>query len=735
VLRDELDALSILHRRVIVNRAVDPRSHAGFHSDHAALLRDIDGAATVLELISTWGRAGAERALSALRDLHRWGACGLADDGKPARPFSATPVDDEIPIYEDEGVTPHTVERRLLAEENDLDDATRKRILAATTMLRDGRVLELLGVAAGAGRLELKRAYYALAKEFHPDRFYGKQLGSFAPLLSQVFEAAAQAIKTLLDQRTVTRDAASGWPQRRRTPRYAFATPVRMRCESWPSTMALTTRQISAGGMFVGTEAQAAVGERAAFELTLPDQSRLTLSGRVVAQVAGEGARPSGLCVQFAPLADPDRARFTMLLEAARDGRPAPADEPLETIGGRVRFARGSGAHRATAPVIGIDLGTTFVSVSASIDGRVHVLPFPGGARSMPSVVAFPRRGEVLVGNPARERLARDPHHAVASAKRLLGRRADDREIQGQLASAGYATLTGPGGELLLDMWGEPIAIPQLCGYLLDAARVAAESALGRPVGSAVLAVPVSFGPERVALARRAARMAHLEVADVVDEPSAAALANRFHHERGGLVGIYDFGGGTFDFSVVDTSDGDFKVITTAGDSWLGGDDFDLAVAEALANLFWRANGVDLRQRAVEWQQLLFAAERAKRDLSEREETQLVVPDVVRTATGSSDLSARILRGQVEKLWRPLIDRSLNTCLQTLTLVGLRPTDLSAIYLSGGTTHIPIVRKSLHRYFGTEPVTGVPADYAVCLGAGIQAAQIELFREPTLTGR
>ena len=716
VVRGELEALSLLRRRVALLRDRDPRGHEGFTSDHAALLAQIDGETTVLELISTWSRAGADRALTAFLELYRWGACTLIEEAraKPAVTPAATPKPE--------------------AEVLDLDEATRQRILSATEMLRAGRVLDLLGVAPGSGRVELKRAYYGLAKEFHPDRFYGRKLGPFGPMLSEVFEAAAQAIKTLLDQRTVTSQESPNALQRRRSPRYAFVAPLRMRCESWQHALKLETRQIGAGGMFVGTEQGATVGERAAFEMTLPDQSRLMLSGRIVDRLPPGGPRPPGLCVQFAPLTDSDRARFALMLEAARNLAAVPSETPLETDQSG-RLARGSGRVCAIAPVIGIDLGTTFVSVSAAIDGKVHVLPFPGGSRSMPSVVAFPRRGEVLVGVPARDKLGRDPRHAVASVKRLLGRKPDDKEVLGQLSSAGHTVLEGPGGELMLDMWGEPLAIPQLCGYLLEAARVAAEAALSRRVGAAVLTVPVSFGPERIDMLKRAARLAHLDVLAVIDEPSAAAVANRFRPESGGIVGIYDFGGGTFDFSVVDTSGGDFRVITAAGDSWLGGDDFDLAMADTLANLFWRAHNVDLRQRVVEWQQLLFAVEQAKRDLSTAEETHLIVRDAVRTASGTSDLSARLHRATAEKLWRPLIDRSLNTCLQTLALVGLQPSDLTAIYLSGGTTHIPLVRRAIHQFFGTPPTVGVPPDYAVCLGAGVQAAQIEQVREPTLRAR
>lgn len=388
------------------------------------------------------------------------------------------------------------------------------------------------------------------------------------------------------------------------------------------------------------------------------------------------------------------------------------------------RLARGTAAVRRDAPIIGIDLGTTHTSVSAAIGNRVHVLPWADGSRAIPSVVAFPTQSEVCVGVEAKKRILRDPQHVVSAAKRLLGRRADDSELAGHLAGASFETAVGPDGNIVVDMWGEHYALPQICAYLLSAARQTAERHLGDPVERAVVTVPVSFSPERVALLRRAGQLARIEVVEVIEEPSAAAVANRHDPDFGGLIGVYDFGGGTFDFSVVDASGGDFKVLTTAGDSWLGGDDFDLAVAEASANLFWRAHGVDLRQRAVEWQYLLYSCERAKRQLSAEQSAQIIVPEAMRTPQGAFDLRIRLARPKVEPLWSPAIERSIHTCVQTMALLGLHPTDLSTIYLSGGTSYIPAIRRALAKRFGVPIRVGVPPEHAVCLGAGIQAAQL-----------
>jgi len=252
---------------------------------------------------------------------------------------------------------------------------------------------------------------------------------------------------------------------------------------------------------------------------------------------------------------------------------------------------------------------------------------------------------------------------------------------------------------------------------LLANVRDLAEEYFKEKVGRAVVTVPVTFDDDQIKLLRRAGQMAGLDVVAVIDEPSAAALANRFSPGFGGVVGVYDFGGGTFDFSVVDVSRGDFQVLATAGDTWLGGDDFDLAIAEAVANQYWHAQKVDLRNQQVEWQQLLFACEQAKRQLSSGDTAVIFVPEILRTPAKNLDFRLRITRPPLERVWAPVIERSLATCNEALSLLELQPGALSAIYLSGGTTHIPAVRTALARRFGVPVATGVSPEHAVCLGA------------------
>jgi molecular chaperone DnaK len=376
-------------------------------------------------------------------------------------------------------------------------------------------------------------------------------------------------------------------------------------------------------------------------------------------------------------------------------------------------------------PIIGIDLGTSYTSVSAVVNGKVTMLADDTGAVQTPSVIAFPTRNEIVVGAAARARLATDPLRTVASPKRVLGRPFPDREVQTFLAQSPWRSTQGPDGGAMVEIWTQPYSFTQLCGYVLAEARGVAERRLGCSIQRAALSVPVSFGPDRIAAVTRAAQLAGLEVIGTVAEPTAAALANRSVPGFGGIVAIYDFGGGTFDCSIVDvTSRPGFRVLATAGDTWLGGDDLDLVLAEAAANQFWRQHKVDLRKQAVEWQRLKFACEQAKRGLTTADTAVIAVPEVLRTASGMVGLELKIDRATLARAARALLDRSLAVCDQALTDAGVDRSRLSGVYLSGGTCHMPVVHEAVARHFGVPVRIGVAPDHAVCLGTTIHAANL-----------
>jgi molecular chaperone DnaK len=317
----------------------------------------------------------------------------------------------------------------------------------------------------------------------------------------------------------------------------------------------------------------------------------------------------------------------------------------------------------------------------------------------------------------------------------LLGRQHDDHDLQPFLAQLPYRTSMAPDGTIMIEMWGRDYGIVTLCSHLLAEARNLAEAVIGGSVLQAVVSVPITFDDGQVAALRRAGELADLDIVAVIDEPSAAALANRYDRDFGGRVGIYDFGGGTFDFSIIDVSGGDFRVLATVGDTWLGGDDFDRMLAEAAANQFWQERKIDLRKQPIEWQRLLFACERAKRDLSSTESSIVSVPGILRTADGMVDLNLAATRALFERACAPLVQRTLDVCNEGLRLTGLAAGDLSAVYISGGSTYVPAIRRGLHSHFAVPIRAGVPPEYAVCLGAAIHAAQMTFGAQPTIGTR
>ena len=373
-------------------------------------------------------------------------------------------------------------------------------------------------------------------------------------------------------------------------------------------------------------------------------------------------------------------------------------------------------------PVVAMDLGTTRSSVAAVIDGQVSVLKLPGGDWDMPSVVGFRQDGSVMLGKAARKMLASDPENAISSPKRLLGRRFDERALQPYIASLGMKSLRGSRGEVMLEARGKVITITEACAHILNLLRLVAEKNLGREVHEVILTTPVSFTDQQYAALGEAAELADLRVVEFVDEPVAATLACVSDPFCKGLVAVFDFGGGTFDFSVVDVGAEVMEVVTSAGDAWLGGDDFDQALASSAANGFWQQTKIELRNQAYQWQRLVVRAEATKRALSEQEEATLELKGAALTKDGTIDLQLPITREQFADLSREIIQRALDTCREALELNDLKPTDLSAVYLSGGTTYIPAVRTAVAEYFGKDPRIVVPPERAVLIGAAVHGA-------------
>ncbi len=386
-------------------------------------------------------------------------------------------------------------------------------------------------------------------------------------------------------------------------------------------------------------------------------------------------------------------------------------------------------------PSIGIDLGTTNSSVAISRGGVPRVLPTAEGKQCIPSVVAITEAKEVIVGYDTLEHLVRDPYNTIYSAKRLIGRQMDDPDTRLALASFPYAVVEGERGQPVVQVRGEKLRIPEVAAYILRALKRTAEQHLGGKVCKAVITVPANFNDAQRESTRIAGRIAGLDVIRIINEPAAAALAYAFGRGMAKTIAVYDFGGGSFDFTLLELRDNIFRVLATAGDIFLGGDDFDEALATAVANSFWKQSGIEIRNDVVEWQRLIFASEKVKRELSSRPQALLRVVRVANTARGSLDLSAKITRELFNSLCAQLVRRTFAVCDQALSDARLRPQDVDDVILAGGTTFIPLVRASVEQYFGKPPRVEVDPETAVALGAAIQAESLLAAAQPEPSAR
>ena len=371
---------------------------------------------------------------------------------------------------------------------------------------------------------------------------------------------------------------------------------------------------------------------------------------------------------------------------------------------------------------VGIDLGTSNSCVAVVLDGEPKVLEDKDGRRTQPSCVAFGHGRSVVVGHRARRQLIYAPQNTVSSAKRLIGRRFSSSEVQRVLQSTAYGIIEGESGDARVQVQGETYALQEISAHILQHMRQVAEEATGQVVDRAVITCPAYFNDSQRQATRDAASIAGLDCLRILNEPTAAALAYGFGKDRNQHAVVYDLGGGTFDVSVLRIEEDLYEVISTAGDTFLGGDDFDAACAEHLMKVFLEQSGVDLTHNRMARLKLRDAAERAKIALSDASEVEVHLPELAHDEHGVAvDLRCGLSRVDYARIVLPIVQRSFLTCDDALSLAGMTASQMDAVLLVGGMTHYPLIREAVSQYFGTEPVTDLNPDEVVAIGAALQA--------------
>jgi molecular chaperone DnaK len=376
-----------------------------------------------------------------------------------------------------------------------------------------------------------------------------------------------------------------------------------------------------------------------------------------------------------------------------------------------------------TNPIaVGIDLGTTNSVVAVAQGGQPRVLTTPEGVGLIPSVVSFAANGQTLVGAPARAARTVDPENTVFSVKRLMGRPFDSEEVRRAAARFAFQLERGPDQSVLVRTRAGTHTLPELSALVLREVRRVAEAALGQPIGRAVITVPANFNELQRSATKLAGQIAEIDVARILNEPTAAALAYGYGRGTRERIAVFDFGGGTFDVTLLELSGNVFEVLATAGDTFLGGDDIDIALAEGLAEGASKALRFDARNDRRAYELLRAAAEQAKIDLSTIESAQIKVPNIAQGPGGRAlEFRSRIARSEFEKVAQPFVQRTIDVCAEALKLAGLRPNDFAAVILVGGSSQIPLVRRAVRDFFRTEPHTSLPPDSVVGMGAAVLA--------------
>ncbi|MDZ4366573.1 MAG: molecular chaperone DnaK, partial [Afipia sp.] len=377
------------------------------------------------------------------------------------------------------------------------------------------------------------------------------------------------------------------------------------------------------------------------------------------------------------------------------------------------------------AKVIGIDLGTTNSCVAVMEGGKPKVIENVEGTRTTPSIVAFAKDGERLIGQPAKRQAVTNPENTVFAVKRLIGRRFDDPITKKDTELVPYTIVKGTNGDAWVKAGGEDYSPSQISAFILQKMKETAESYLGETVTQAVITVPAYFNDAQRQATKDAGKIAGLEVLRIINEPTAAALAYGLDKTENKTIAVYDLGGGTFDISILEVGDGVFEVKSTNGDTFLGGEDFDSKIVEFLADTFKKDEGIDLRGDKLALQRLKEAAEKAKIELSSAATTEVNLPFITADANGPKHLVKTITRADLEKLVEELVKRTLEPCKKAIKDAGISASAIDEVVLVGGMTRMPRVREVVKDFFGKEPHTGVNPDEVVAIGAAIQAGVLQ----------
>ncbi len=377
------------------------------------------------------------------------------------------------------------------------------------------------------------------------------------------------------------------------------------------------------------------------------------------------------------------------------------------------------------AKVLGIDLGTTNSCMAIMEGGTYKIVENAEGKRTTPSIVAFTDKGERLVGDPAKRQAVTNPERTLYAVKRLIGRRFDDKEVQEAIKKSPYKIVKGDNGDAAIEVDGEKYAPAQIASFVLGRMKEAAENYLGEKIAEAVITVPAYFNDSQRQATKDAGKIAGLDVLRIINEPTAAALAYGLDKKQHGTIAVYDLGGGTFDVSILEIGDGVFEVKATNGDTFLGGEDFDLRIIDFLADEFKKDQGIDLRSDKLALQRLKEAAEKAKIELSSAMETEVNLPFITADQSGPKHLNVKLSRAKLEALVDDLLQKTIEPMKKAMKDAGVSASQIDEVVLVGGMTRMPKVIEIVKNFFGKEPHKGVNPDEVVAAGAAIQGGVLK----------